>query len=118
MVLGSLLVFAANAGAGLDEQLETRCHEIENSMYPMVEEPDVKIAMAQDYYFYGDRCVSSDRDKMDWHTKGLEAARAGVQLLNRTDNPKKWALGHYYAAVNLSLWGLAKGKLASLGSMG
>ena len=118
LLTGLLMVAGAKAQDTVEVQLKNRCDELANKAYPTPADADVKIAMAEDYYFYGSRCVSTDSEKMDWHSKGLEAAVEAATLLSGTGNSEALGAAHYYSAVNLSKWGLANGLLASFGRWG
>ena len=114
-VAGVLSTGTLGAGESLEDKLKVHCKVIRETLYPAVVSVDVELAKATTFYFYGSRCVSSDKEKMDWHTKGLNAAKRALKLLSAGDGTEKRALAHYYAAVNLSRWGQAKGILAALG---
>ena len=103
---GVLAMGMVRAQDSLPEKLKKRCDGIQS----LSSASDIE--MAKSYYFYGDRCATSNKDKKDWHGKGRNAAQ---RALSGASTPEQVALSHYYAAINLSRWGLANGLLSSLG---
>ena len=101
-------IFAVGTAWGedtLEQKLKKRCTGIQAKSYTS------DFERARDYYFYGDRCVSKSEDKKAWHNKGLDAAKKAI---DESSTPEQLALSNYYAAINLSRWGLATGILTAL----
>ena len=105
LMAGTLAAGTVQAEDSLAQKLKKRCGDIQAKNYTS------DIEQAKDYYFYGDRCASTRKEKQDWHTKGGDAAKRAVSASSASDHI---ATAHYYAAINLSRWGLATGVLTAL----
>ena len=117
LIAGLLTMGALKAEDRVESERKKRCQDAKSIMQLNVGiDAKQEVHNARELYFYGVYCVSKSEAKKKIHIGGFNAAKRAIQLLTTgSTDSTVLAEAHYFAAINLSRWGQAKGVLSALG---